>query len=70
MAAFPGIRSPAVARAIPRGPRLRILDSYVLREMAGPFAFALANALLLGTLALYAAYMRLIEGRLPRTGLP
>jgi lipopolysaccharide export system permease protein len=42
MAAFPGIRSSAFARAVPPKPRLRILDEYVLREMAGPFAFALA----------------------------
>jgi lipopolysaccharide export system permease protein len=42
MAAFPGIRSPALARAVPPHPRLRIMDGYVLREMAGPFAFALA----------------------------
>jgi lipopolysaccharide export LptBFGC system permease protein LptF len=42
MAAFPGIRTPAFARAVPPKPKLRILDEYVLREMAGPFAFALA----------------------------
>ncbi|GAC1573938.1 MAG: LPS export ABC transporter permease LptG [Candidatus Elarobacter sp.] len=42
MATFPGVRSPAFVRAAPPGPRLKILDSYVLREMAAPFAFALA----------------------------
>src|SRR5947209_5222480 len=43
MAAFPGVGTPTFARAAP--PRLRllpILDSYVLKEVAGPFAFALA----------------------------
>ncbi|HEY0615627.1 MAG TPA: LptF/LptG family permease [Candidatus Elarobacter sp.] len=43
MAAFPGVGTPTFARAAP--PRLRllpILDGYVLREVAGPFAFALA----------------------------
>ncbi|HEV3086214.1 MAG TPA: LptF/LptG family permease [Candidatus Elarobacter sp.] len=35
--------TPTFARAAPPWlPRLRILDSYVLREVAGPFAFALA----------------------------
>jgi lipopolysaccharide export system permease protein len=43
MAAFPGVESPAFARAAPPWlPRLRILDSYVLREVSGPFGFALA----------------------------
>ncbi len=43
MAAFPGVGTPAYARTSP--PRLRflpILDAYVLREVASPFAFALA----------------------------
>ncbi|HEY0396714.1 MAG TPA: LptF/LptG family permease [Candidatus Elarobacter sp.] len=43
MAAYPGVGTPTFARAAP--PRLRllpILDGYVLREVAGPFAFALA----------------------------
>lgn len=42
MATFPGVRSPAFARAAPPKPRLRILDTYVLREMTAPFLFALA----------------------------
>ena len=44
MAAYPGVRSPAFARAAKPPPFrvLRILDGYVLRELAGPFAFALA----------------------------
>ena len=43
MAAFPGIRFPAFARAVPpkRGV-LPILDAYVLREIAMPFGGALA----------------------------
>ncbi len=43
MAAYPGVGTPTLTRAAPRGPRLlRILDSYVLSELAAPFAFALA----------------------------
>jgi lipopolysaccharide export system permease protein len=43
VATFPGVRSPAFARrAAPPKLRLPILDAYVLREMTGPFAFALA----------------------------
>jgi lipopolysaccharide export system permease protein len=43
VATFPGVRSPAFARrAAPPKLKLPILDAYVLREMAGPFAFALA----------------------------
>ena len=41
MAAFPGLRIPAFARAIPPRPRLPILDAYLLREVAAPFGFAL-----------------------------
>jgi len=43
MAAFPGVGTPTFARAAPPRMRLmRILDSYVLKEVSGPFAFALA----------------------------
>jgi lipopolysaccharide export system permease protein len=43
MAAYSGVGRPTFAHAAPpRVPRLRILDSYVLREVAGPFGFALA----------------------------
>jgi lipopolysaccharide export system permease protein len=43
MATYPGVRTPTFARAAPPGPRLlRILDSYVLKEVAAPFGFALA----------------------------
>ncbi|BDE07977.1 permease [Vulcanimicrobium alpinum] len=41
MAAFPGVRSPAFARAPAPKLRLPILDAYLLREVAGPFGFAL-----------------------------
>ena len=43
MAAYSGVGRPTFARAAPpRVPGLRILDSYVLKEVAGPFGFALA----------------------------
>jgi lipopolysaccharide export system permease protein len=42
MAAFPGLRTPVFARALPPRPRLPILDAYLLREVAAPFGFALA----------------------------
>jgi lipopolysaccharide export system permease protein len=44
MTTYPGVRTPTLARAAPpRTPRLlRILDSYVLKELAAPFWFALA----------------------------
>src|ERR1700681_3318489 len=42
MAAYPGVGTPTLSRAAPPRLRLRILDSYVLREVAAPFAFALA----------------------------
>jgi lipopolysaccharide export system permease protein len=36
------MRTPAFARALPPKPGLPILDAYLLREVAAPFAFALA----------------------------
>jgi lipopolysaccharide export system permease protein len=42
MAAYPQVGTPTLTRAAPPRLRLRILDSYVLREVAAPFAFALA----------------------------
>jgi ABC-type spermidine/putrescine transport system permease subunit I len=47
-----------------------LIEFSVRQVLNWPFAFALANALLVGTLALYVVYVRLLEGRLPRTGLP
>jgi len=43
MAAYSGVGRPMLARAAPpRIPRLRILDAYILKEVAAPFGFALA----------------------------
>jgi len=43
VAAYSGVGRPTFARAAPpRVPGLRILDSYVLKEVTGPFTFALA----------------------------
>ncbi|MDB5093832.1 MAG: hypothetical protein JWO85_1933, partial [Candidatus Eremiobacteraeota bacterium] len=42
MAAFPGVRTPVYARAAPPKVGMPIMDAYLLRELAGPFAFALA----------------------------
>ncbi|GAC1406900.1 MAG: LptF/LptG family permease [Candidatus Velthaea sp.] len=48
MAAFPGVGNDMLVRTAPRPPwRLPILDSYILREMIPPFAFAFAIFLLL-----------------------
>lgn len=47
-----------------------LIEFSVRQVLNWPFAFALANALLIGTLVLYAIYVRMLEGRLPRTGLP
>ena len=47
MAAFPGVGNGMFARTAPRSPwRLPILDSYIIREMAPPFAFAFGTFLL------------------------
>lgn len=42
MATYSGVRAPTFARAARPRPRLRILDSYILRELAAPFTFSLA----------------------------
>ena len=48
-----------------------LIEFSVRQVLNWPFAFALANALLVGTLLLYAVYIRALEGRMPRTaGLP
>jgi ABC-type spermidine/putrescine transport system permease subunit I len=46
-----------------------LIDFNVREVLNWPFAFALANVLLWGTLLLYLVYSRLLESRLPRTGL-
>ena len=47
-----------------------LIEFSVRQVLNWPFAFALANTLLCGTLLLYFIYIRLLEGRLPRAGLP
>lgn len=48
-----------------------LIEFSVRQVLNWPFAFALANTLLIGTLVLYAIYIRLLEGRMPRAaGLP
>ena len=48
-----------------------LIEFSVRQVLNWPFAFALANTLLMGTLLLYAIYVRVLEGRMPRTaGMP
>ena len=47
-----------------------LIEFSVRQVLNWPFAFALANTLLCGTLLLYFIYIRLLEGRLPRAGFP
>jgi len=48
-----------------------LIEFSVRQVLNWPFAFALANTLLVGTLVLYAIYVRALEGRMPRAaGLP
>lgn len=47
-----------------------LIEFSVRQVLNWPFAFALANTLLVGTLALYFVYVRMLEGRLPRAGFP
>jgi ABC-type spermidine/putrescine transport system permease subunit I len=47
-----------------------LIEFSVRQVLNWPFAFALANTLLWGTLALYFVHVRLLEGRLPKAGLP
>lgn len=64
-----------ITPALLGGPRQMMVSNLIefsVRQVLNwPFAFALANTLLLGTLALYAVYIGVLEGRMPRaTGLP
>jgi ABC-type spermidine/putrescine transport system permease subunit I len=64
-----------ITPALLGGPRQMMVSNLIefsVRQVLNwPFAFALANTLLIGTLALYAVYIRALEGRMPRTaGLP
>jgi ABC-type spermidine/putrescine transport system permease subunit I len=47
-----------------------LIEFSVRQVLNWPFAFALANTLLTGTLLLYFAYVRVLGGRMPRTGFP
>ncbi len=64
-----------ITPALLGGPRQmmvsNLIEFSVRQALNWPFAFALANTLLIGTLLLYAIYIRALEGRMPRTaGLP
>jgi putative spermidine/putrescine transport system permease protein len=64
-----------ITPALLGGPRQMMVSNLIefsVRQVLNwPFAFALANTLLLGTLVLYAIYVRVLEGRMPRAaGLP
>jgi len=47
-----------------------LIEFSVRQVLNWPFAFALANTLLMGTLLLYFAYVRFLGGRMPRAGFP
>ena len=47
-----------------------LIEFSVRQVLNWPFAFALANTLLWGTLVLYFVYVRLLQGRLPKAGFP
>jgi putative spermidine/putrescine transport system permease protein len=64
-----------ITPALLGGPRQMMVSNLIefsVRQVLNwPFAFALANTLLLGTLLLYAIYVRVLEGRMPRAaGFP
>lgn len=63
-----------VTPALVGGPKQMMISNLIefsVRQVLNwPFAFALANTLLWGTLLLYFVYIRLLEGRLPKAGFP
>ena len=64
-----------ITPALLGGPRQMMVSNLIefsVRQVLNwPCAFALANTLLLGTLLLYAIYIRVLQGRMPRAaGLP
>ncbi len=63
-----------ITPALLGGPRQMMISNLIefnIRQVLNwPFAFALSNALLSGTLALYFIYVRLLKGRLPAAGFP
>ena len=62
-----------ITPALVGGPKQMMISNLIdfsVREVLNwPFAFALANVLLCGTLVFYWIYVRLIESRMPRPGL-
>jgi ABC-type spermidine/putrescine transport system permease subunit I len=62
-----------ITPALVGGPKQMMISNLIdfnVREVLNwPFAFALADVLLCGTLVLYFFYIRLVEGRSPRAGL-
>jgi ABC-type spermidine/putrescine transport system permease subunit I len=63
-----------ITPALLGGPRQMMISNLIefsVRQVLNwPFAFALANTLLVGTLALYFVYVRIVGGRAPRAGFP
>ncbi len=63
-----------ITPALLGGPKQMMLSNLIefsVRQVLNwPFAFALANTLLCGTLLLYFIYIRVLEGRLPKAGFP
>jgi putative spermidine/putrescine transport system permease protein len=64
-----------ITPALLGGPRQMMVSNLIefsVRQVLNwPFAFALANTLLVGTLVLYGLYIRVLESRMPRSaGLP
>jgi len=62
-----------ITPALVGGPKQMMISNLIdfnVREVLNwPFAFALANVLLWGTLVVYFLHVKLVEGRLPRSGL-
>jgi ABC-type spermidine/putrescine transport system permease subunit I len=63
-----------VTPALLGGPRQMMISNLIefnVRQVLNwPFAFALSNTLLSGTLVLYFIYLRLLRGRMPAAALP
>lgn len=63
-----------ITPALLGGPRQMMISNLIefnVRQVLNwPFAFALSNTLLLGTIGLYLVYLRLLRGRMPSAGLP
>ncbi len=63
-----------ITPALLGGPRQMMISNLIefnVRQVLNwPFAFALSNTLLLGTVGLYFVYLRLLRGRTPATSFP